>query len=65
MKMTEKACKKCRFIVSEGSKCPNCGNTELTDKWSSYLIVFDPEKSELAKKIEAKLPGKYALRIKG
>jgi len=65
MSMAEKACKKCRFIVSGGGKCPNCGGTELTDKWSSYLIVLDPEKSELAKKIEAKLPGKYALRIKG
>jgi DNA-directed RNA polymerase subunit E" len=64
MHMVEKACKNCRFIVSEGNKCPNCGGTELTDKWSSYLIIFNAEKSELAKKIDAKMPGKYALRIK-
>lgn len=63
--MAERACKNCRFVVSEGSTCPNCGGTQLTDKWSSYLIVFNVEKSELAKRMEAKVPGKYALRIKG
>ncbi|MEM3030510.1 MAG: transcription elongation factor subunit Spt4 [Candidatus Micrarchaeia archaeon] len=61
--MPEKACKNCRLIVAEGAKCPNCGG-ELTDKWSSYIMVFDPAKSELAKKIGAKVPGKYAVRIK-
>lgn len=63
--MTEKACKSCRFVVSEGSECPNCGGTEFTEKWSSYLVIFSPEKSELAKKIGAKAPGKYAVRIRG
>jgi len=62
--MPEKACRNCRLIITEGSKCPNCGGDDLTEKWSSYIIVFDPEKSELAKKIGAKVTGKYAIRIK-
>ena len=62
--MSEKACRNCRLIVSEGNKCPSCSGGDLTEKWSSYIVVFDPEKSELAKKIGAKVQGKYAVRIK-
>ncbi len=62
--MVEKASRNCRLIILEGNKCTNCGSTDLTEKWSSYIVVFDPEKSELAKKIGAKVPGKYAVRIK-
>lgn len=63
--MAEKACKNCRFIVDEGNACKNCGGTELTEKWNSYILIFDPAKSEMAKKIGAKKPGKYAVKIKG
>ncbi|MEW6328857.1 MAG: transcription elongation factor subunit Spt4 [Candidatus Micrarchaeota archaeon] len=63
--MGEKACKNCRYVVSGVDTCPNCGGTEFTERWTSYVVVFDVAKSELAKKIGAKLPGKYAVRIKG
>ena len=61
--MTEKACKVCRFI-SKGPKCPVCGSEALTDKWSGLIYIIDPEKSEVAKKIGIKVPGKYAAKIK-
>jgi len=62
--MVEKACKVCR-LVSEGSeKCPSCSSDQLTEKWSNYVYVEDPEHSEIAKNIGAKAPGKYALNIK-
>ncbi|MBI5158716.1 hypothetical protein HY992_01210 [Candidatus Micrarchaeota archaeon] len=61
--MVEKACKNCRFITEE-STCKNCGGTELTEKWNSYVLVFDAKNSELAKKLDAKMPGKYAIKIK-
>ncbi|MCX6777374.1 MAG: transcription elongation factor Spt4 [Candidatus Micrarchaeota archaeon] len=63
--MVEKACRSCHLIISEGSQCPICGSKEITDKWASYMVIFDPENSELAKKIGAKIPGKYAISIKG
>lgn len=62
--MAEKACKQCRYITVEGTVCAACGSTELTEKWSNYVYVEDPEKSEIAKSIGAKTPGKYALNIK-
>jgi len=60
----EKACKSCRYIVTEGSVCPACQSQELTEKWSNYVYIEDPAKSEIAKSLGAKVPGKYALNIK-
>ncbi len=61
--MAELACKECRFINIDATICRNCGSTELTKEWYGYLVVIDPEKSEIAKKMEIKIPGKYALRV--
>ena len=62
--MTEKACKACRYITSEGGKCAACGSDQMTEKWSGYVYVEDVEKSEIGKSVGAKMPGKYALNIK-
>jgi len=58
----EKACLNCHMIVY-GNVCPNCKSTSLTENFSGLLIVLDPEKSELAKKIGITKPGKYALKV--
>lgn len=59
----EKACKKCRVIIAQGEICPICGSTELTTKWSGYIVILNVEKSELAKKLDLKINGTYALSI--
>jgi len=61
--MTEKACRKCRMIVT-GDVCPTCKDSELTKAWEGYIIIVNPEGSEVAAAIEAKTPGKYALKIR-
>ncbi len=58
-----KACTNCRLIVSEGSECPSCKSQNLTEKFMGQLIVFDPEKSEIGKKLDVKIPGRYAIKI--
>ncbi|MCX8197484.1 MAG: DNA-directed RNA polymerase, subunit E'' [Candidatus Micrarchaeota archaeon] len=59
-----KACKKCKLLVSEEDKCPICQTSELTEKFSGQLIVIDPEKSQIAQKLGAKLAGRYAIKIR-
>ncbi len=59
--MVEKACKNCRVIVTE-EKCPICNESNLTKNWEGYIFVFDPN-GEVGKAINAKVPGKYALKI--
>ncbi len=59
----EVACRNCKFINMDSSACKNCGSTDLTKEWYGYVIIIDPEKSEMAQKLGIKLPGKYALKV--
>jgi len=59
-----KACKNCRLIVMEGSSCPACQGTELTEKFSGQLIVLDPAKSQIGQKLGVSAPGRYAIKIR-
>lgn len=58
-----RACRNCRYISDEVA-CPICRSTDLSDDYSSTLIILNPEKSQLAKKLEITQPGKYALKIR-
>jgi DNA-directed RNA polymerase subunit E" len=57
-----KACKNCRTITDQ-PKCPRCGG-EVSREWQGYLVVMDPERSEIAKKMGIRDAGRYALRVK-
>ena len=58
------ACKNCRLIVNEGTQCPLCQSTDLVDKFSGQVVVIDPEKSEIGKRLEVKAPGRYAIKLR-
>ena len=58
----EVACRKCRALTTE-RVCPVCGSTDLSENWSGMIIIVDPERSEVAKVIGAKVRGKYALSV--
>jgi len=61
--LTEKACKNCRYI-SNGPVCPNCKSTNLSEDWTGLVIIIDPGKSEIAKKMGIKAAGHYAVRVR-
>ncbi len=58
----EKACRKCKTITM-GKVCPNCKSTDLSPDWSGIILVFDPEKSRVAKTLEITAAAKYALKV--
>lgn len=58
-----KACRECRKVIEEGDKCPSCGGSAFTTFWRGYVIIVDPEKSEIAQKMGIKTIGKHALRL--
>jgi len=58
-----RACRNCKSVTDE-NVCPVCKGTEFSDDYSGILVVLDPENSILAKKLEAKEPGTYALKIR-
>jgi len=57
----QKVCKKCKIIV-EGEECPICHGNALTDNWKGKIIIFDPEKSEIAKKLKISQKGTFAIK---
>jgi DNA-directed RNA polymerase subunit E" len=59
----EKACKTCKRIVTK-RKCPVCGSTDLVKDWKGIIYIFDPDRSEIAKKMNIKMPGQYALKLR-
>lgn len=61
--MTDKACKNCRFI-SAGPVCPNCKSNNLSDDWSGLVVIMDPSRSEVAKRMGISAPGRYAVRVR-
>ena len=60
--MVTKACRKCHRIMEE-DRCAVC-NIPTSKSWSSFLIVVDPENSNIAKDLHITLPGEYALRVR-
>lgn len=61
--MVDKACKKCKRITSE-KKCPVCGSQELTNRFRGVVVIFNVEKSEIAKEMHIEIPGEYALKVR-
>ncbi|MBS3097907.1 DNA-directed RNA polymerase, subunit E'' [Candidatus Woesearchaeota archaeon] len=61
--MKKKACKTCKMFV-EGNKCPVCSGTDFSTNWQGRLYILDSNKSEIAKKIEVKVNGEYAIKVR-
>ena len=61
-----KACRQCQFLIvdKKENRCPNCNSTDLSEDYSGVVIIIDPEKSEIAQKLNVKNPGQYALRVR-
>jgi DNA-directed RNA polymerase subunit E" len=48
----------------DGENCVVCGTTNLSDDWAGYLVIIDPEHSDVAKKMNIRLQGRYALKVR-
>jgi len=61
--MSEKACLVCHTLTS-GNVCPKCKTTGLSDDFSGLVVIFDPENSAIAKAMNIKEKGRYALKVR-
>ena len=62
-KKVVRVCRECHRVV-EGETCVICGTSNLSEDWAGYLVIIDPEHSEIAKKMNINLPGRYALKVR-
>jgi DNA-directed RNA polymerase subunit E" len=61
--MAENVCRECHRLVT-GQVCQICNSSALSSDWSGYVVIIDPEKSQIAKKLGVTMPGKYALKVR-
>lgn len=54
-------CRNCRRFTTEKA-CPVCKSTNLSTSWKGVVIIINPE-SEVAKLLDIKESGKYALYV--
>ena len=59
-----KACKVCNQIYETENKCPKCGSKEFTDTFKGRIVIIDPEKSEIAQKLNLKNKGNFAIKTR-
>ncbi len=60
----QKACKICSTIYETGDKCPNCGAKEFTENFKGRIVLLNPEKSEIAKKLKLHKKGNFAIKTR-
>lgn len=58
----EKVCRSCKRIFT-GDACDLCGSSNFAHAYQGLLIVIDPDKSEIARMLNIKKDGSYALKI--
>ncbi len=61
--MAEKACPQCKMLV-KGKECPVCKRSDLVKEWKGMIIIIDPARSEIAKKLGITVKGRYALKVR-
>jgi DNA-directed RNA polymerase subunit E" len=61
--MSEQVCRECHRILT-GQTCPVCGSSNLSSDWSGLVIIIDPQKSVIAKKLGVEMADKYALKVR-
>jgi len=61
--MSKKVCRKCKIFV-EKEICPICQGNQFSTSWKGRITILNAEKSEIAKKLEIKKEGEYAIKIR-
>lgn len=62
--MAEKACAECHRLVEDATECPIDKNNDLRGNWSGLAVIYDPENSEIAEKLDVTVSGRYAISVR-
>ena len=60
----QKACKVCNQIYDSEEKCPRCESKESTESFKGRMVLINPEKSEIALKLNLKNKGNFAIKTR-
>ena len=58
------ACGECHLVLGDGvDQCPRHPSAKVSSDWTGYVIIIQPERSEIAARLQVDQPGKYALKV--
>ena len=58
------ACNECHLILADGiDQCASCPSSPVSSDWTGYVVIMDPARSEIAKRLNIEYPGNYALKV--
>lgn len=58
------ACSECHLILGDGiDQCSRCPSAPVSSDWSGYVVVMNPPRSEIARRLSISVPGNYALKV--
>lgn len=58
------ACGECHLVLNDGvDQCPRHPSANVSSDWTGYVIIIQPERSEIAERLKVEQPGKYALKV--
>lgn len=63
-KSKEKACKICKAVYEGEDKCPSCGSKDFTETIKGKIVVTNPEKSEIARRLNIHEKGVFAIKTR-
>ena len=59
------ACRECHYVNDpDAQTCDHCGSSALTEDWADYVVITDPEESQIAEEMNVSKPGSYALKVR-
>lgn len=48
----------------DGNVCPGCKSTQKANTWKGRINILDPNASDISKKIDIKVKGEYAIKVR-
>jgi DNA-directed RNA polymerase subunit E" len=58
------ACGDCHMILADKvDQCPHHPSARVSTDWNGFVIIMQPERSEIAKRLNVTVPGQYALKV--
>jgi DNA-directed RNA polymerase subunit E" len=61
--MSERACSNCHFLTKE-NVCPKCKSASSSEDYGGLVVMFEPETSAIARAMNIKEKGRYALKVR-
>ena len=51
------------ILNDDVDQCPHHPSAPVSSDWTGYVIIVNPERSEIAARLQVEKPGRYALKV--